>query len=245
MTVLNYSIAEDIFKRHPGYVRGVVTVCGVRNGPSPEPLQQLMREAEEALRGTVQPDAVAAHPRIAAWREAYRSFGANPGEFRSSVEAMARRVLRGQSLPAINTLVDIGNLVSLRHLLPAGSHAMDTLRGNIELRTASGREEFIPFGSDRMEHPLPGEIIFAEGDAVLVRRWTWRQANHTLTLQETMAVEFNVDGLPPASPADVDLACGEIAELVKRFCGGRIGRGLLSEAHPVMALPAEIFPPAL
>jgi DNA/RNA-binding domain of Phe-tRNA-synthetase-like protein len=60
--------------------------------------------------------AVAEHPRIHAWREAYRAFGARPGEYRSSIEALARRVLRGDALPSINTLVDIGNVITFDSL---------------------------------------------------------------------------------------------------------------------------------
>ncbi len=124
------------------------------------------------------------------------------------------------SLPSISALVDLGNVMSLRHLLPAGAHAIDLLNGDIELRFATGDEDFVAFGSEELEHPLPGEVIFAEGKTVLTRRWTWRQGNHTLTLPETTAIEFNVDGLPPVTRAEVEVACAEVAELIQRFCGG-------------------------
>lgn len=233
---MNYTIAQTIFERFPGYVRGVVVAREVDNRPSPEALVNLLREAEESVRSRLKMEQVAEHPRIKSWREAYRSFGAKPSEFRSAVEALARRALRGDPLPAINALVDIGNIVSLRHLVPAGSHAIDVLTGDIALRRATGVEEFIPFGSDKTEHPLPGEIVFVEGNIVLTRRWTWRQANHTLTQLETRAVEFNVDGLPPVTPEEVEAACAEIIELVGRFCGGTARWEILSESHPVLEL---------
>ena len=238
MKTLTYSISADIFERFPGYVRGVVVARGVRNQPSPEALVQILRQAEESVRGRLKIEGLTEFPRIKSWREAYRSFGAKPSEFRSSIEALARRVLRGDPLPSINALVDIGNVVSLRHLVPAGGHGLDVLTGHIALRPATGREEFTPFGSDKMEHPLPGEVIFAEGDTVLTRRWTWRQANHTLTRLETRAIEFNVDGLPPVTPEEVERACGEIIELLGLFCGGETRWEILSESHPRL----ELFP---
>jgi len=235
---LTYSISAEIFKRFPGYVRGVVTARGVRNHPSPEALVQLLREAEASVRDRLKLEQVAETPCIKSWREAYRSFGAKPSEFRSSIEALVRRVLRHEPLPSINTLVDIGNVVSLRHLVPAGGHAIDVLTGDIALRSATGREEFTPFGSDKMEQPLPGEVIFTEGDTVLTRRWTWRQANHTLTQLETRAIEFNVDGLPPVTREEVERACGEIIELLELFCGGETRWEILSESYPKL----ELFP---
>ncbi len=238
MPAFTFSIADDIFQRFPGYVRGVVIAHELANGPSPPALLDLLREAEASVRARVKPDAVAEEPRIKSWREAYRAFGAKPSEFRSSIEAMARRALKNERLPAINALVDIGNLISLRYLVPAGAHAIDVLAGDIALRAATGAEQFVAFGSTGTERPVPGEIIFTEGDTVLTRRWTWRQAQHTLTLPETRAVEFNIDGLPPVPAAVVAQAGAEIMELVQRFCGGRAHFALLSRDHPSVSLAA-------
>ena len=236
MPPYRYSVSDEVFSRFPGYVRGVVVVHEVTNGPSPPQLVDLLREAEESVRSRLSLEQVAEEPRIKAWRDAYRAFGAKPSEYRSSVEAMARRVLRGDALPAINALVDIGNVISLRYLVPAGSHAIDVLQGDIEVRIATGREDFLAFGSTELEHPQAGEVIFAEGDVVLTRRWTWRQAEHTLTLPDSTAVEFNVDGLPPVPRADIESACADLSELVARFCGGRCRLEFLTETDPGISL---------
>jgi DNA/RNA-binding domain of Phe-tRNA-synthetase-like protein len=232
----SYSIAPVIFQMYPVYVRGIVIGHDLHNGPSPDALIDLLREAEESVRTRLTIETIASEPRIAAWREAFRKFGAKPGEFRSSVEAMARRALRNEPLPAINALVDIGNLLSLRHLVPAGGHAIDRLGGNLSLRLAEGDEIFVPYGGTEQEHPLPGEVVFAEGKIILTRRWTWRQGNHTLTLPETTAIEINVDGLPPVPVAEVEQICAEAVELVQRFCGGRLRVEILTETNPLISL---------
>jgi DNA/RNA-binding domain of Phe-tRNA-synthetase-like protein len=233
---LYYTIAEEVFAQFPGYVRGVVLAYDVVNGESPPDLVLLLREAEASVRDRLRLEGLAEHPRIASWREAYRSFGAKPSKFRSSIEAMVRRALRDQELPTINALVDIGNILSLRHLAPTGGHAIDVVTQDIALRPATGEEEFVPFGSEQVEHPLPGEIIFVEGNTVLTRRWTWRQANHTLTLPTTTAIEFNVDGLPPIPVAEVEEICQEVVELIRRFCGGRSRFELLTRENPRIRL---------
>jgi len=233
-----YSVSPEIFARFPGYVRGVVIAHGVTNGPSPPELVQMLRDAEASVRARIRPEEVAEEPRIKSWREAYRAFGAKPAEFRSSVEAMVRRALRGDELPSISALVDLGNVMSLRHLLPAGAHAIDLLNDDIELRFATGQERFVAFGSEELEHPLPGEVVFVEKgtDVVLTRRWTWRQGNHTLTLPETTAIEFNVDGLPPVTRLEVEAAATEVEELIRRFCGGTTRIDYLSAENPRISL---------
>ncbi len=231
-----FSVSESIFVEHPDYVRGVVICFGVKNSPSPNDLIAMLREAEAKLRNTIDLKTIAQQPQILAWREAYRLFGAKPSEFRSSNEAMVRRVLNGNELPTINRLVDIGNMVSLMSLVPVGGHSLDRVTGNLELRPATGDENFVAMGSDTLEHPEPGEIIFVEGKTVLTRRWTWRQANHTLTLPETTSIEFNVDGLPPLSRDRIEQICQDVANLVAKFCGGRIRCGLLSAAGATIQL---------
>jgi DNA/RNA-binding domain of Phe-tRNA-synthetase-like protein len=233
---LTYSIAQEIFDKYPAYSRGVVLAFDVHNGPSPERLVKILRDAEATVRRQASIDNFAEHPRIKPWREAYKAFGAKPSEFRSSVEAMARRALRDEQLPSINALVDIGNIISLEHLVPVGGHSMDELTQDISLRLATGEENFVPFGSTEIEHPLPGEVIFAEGNTVLTRRWTWRQANYTLTLPETHSIEINIDRLPPVELEEIHATAAQVMGLVGEFCGGKLRYEILSVDNPQIKL---------
>lgn len=231
MNNFQYVVSPEIFQQFPGYTRGVVVALNVSNGPSPPSLIGLLREAEESVRAQLSIDSLIEHARIKAWRDAYSTFGVKPSKFRSSIEAMARRVLRDQQLPSISRLVDIGNIISLRHLVPAGGHAIDFVKQNLELRPATGNETFLAFGSDELERPLPGEVVFVEGNTVLTRRWTWRQAQHTLLVSETSAVEYNVDGLPPVDEDQVGEICSELSQLVSDFCGGSTHIQILSASN--------------
>ncbi len=230
------AVGPEVFARFPEFRRGLVIAHGVRNVPSSPELVAMLREAEASVRTRLGGQEITAHPRIASWRAAFQALGIKPKDFRCSVEAMARRALKDQQLPAINALVDIGNLLSLRHLVPMGGHAIDLTRGSYLLRPATGTETFVPFGTDQPEHPDPGEIVFAEGDVVLTRRWTWRQANHSLTLPGTTAIEYNVDALPPVTRGETEAICGELAELIARHCGGSIRLGMLEAGCPTCSM---------
>lgn len=233
---MNIKISAEVFAKFPTYRRGIVIAHGINNGSSPDELIADLREAENALCAQLTPENIASHPKIESWREAYRSLGVKPTEFRPSMEALVRRVLKRDPLPAISKIVDLGNLVSIRNLVPIGAHAIDLLTADMDLRIATGDEIFEPFGTDIVEHPNPSEIIFAEGNTVLTRRWTWRQSKHTLILPETTAVEFNVDALPPVSDREVERIFGEITALVQKYCGGNVRHGILSKDNPVIKL---------
>lgn len=235
---MQFRIAPDIFVSYPGYRRGIVVVRGAVNAAHGPGLAPVLRADEERVRQRLGSANVAEHPAIAAWRDAYRRFGAKPSEHRSSIEAMLRRVLKPDQLPSINPLVDIGNTVSLRHLLPAGVHPLPVADGVLELRRAAIGDTFVPADGAPAEQPPPTEVVLALGSEVLTRRWTWRQAAGTQTLPATTDVFFNVDGLPPIHEDDVQAAMRDIEDLVVRMTGGRIvASSVLSAHHPALQVP--------
>jgi DNA/RNA-binding domain of Phe-tRNA-synthetase-like protein len=234
---MKYDVAPQIFQMYPGYVRGVVVADHLLNGTAENPaILALLRAAESQIRERTDLDDVAAHPRIASWRAAYGKFGARPSKFWCSIEALARRVRKGGDLPYINDLAAIGNIFSLRYLVPVGGHDVGGIRHNLQLALAQGTEVFTPFGTDIVEAPDTGEVVYLEGQTVLCRRWTWRQAEATKLVPGTHHVAINVDGMPPVSSGEVESICEEIAQTVLQFCGGRAVCRYLTEQHPVIDL---------
>jgi len=231
----DYRIDEAIFRLYPGYRRGLVLARELRNGPSPAALSNELRQQEATLRAEL-PGNPAEHPRIAAWREAYRRFGARPSDFRSSVEALVRRVARGDALPSINALVDIGNLVSIRYVMPVGVHPVPAGQEPLTLRVAQPGDHFLPPDGAAAETPEPSEIVFAQGQTVLTRRWTWRQAALTLTLPETTAVFFNLDALACVPPEVLQAATNDVVTLTRTYCVGEMRSLVLDAAAPMWRL---------
>jgi DNA/RNA-binding domain of Phe-tRNA-synthetase-like protein len=218
-----YHIEPALFQKYPGYVRGLVIVRRAINIESPiDEVLRMLLGAQKTIRQRTDLEPPAAHPRIAAWREAYRAFGAKPSEYPSSIEALVKRVRRGDEVPYINTLAAICNSVSLRQLIPVGGHAIDVMPpgGELRLGFARGDEDFVPFSGGPLEHPVPGEVVFTfSASTVLCRRWTWRQGEFSKLQRTTTAVVINVDGLPPVTRADVESICSELSTLAGLYCG--------------------------
>lgn len=234
MSTFTYTVSPDVFDDHPDYRRGVVVFRNLDNTRPDAELTALLRVTEQALRERVTGNP-ADYPQIAAWRDAYRRFGAKPSEHRSAIEALTRRVLKPDNLPDINPLVDIGNLLSLRYVLPAGVHPIGPQSKAIDLRKAVADDRFLVDAAAEPETIAAGEIVLAAGTRVLTRRWTWRQAADTRTLADTDCVFFDIDGLPPTSPEDVQAAIADLIELVAGYCGGQcVGYGVLHAGEPAL-----------
>lgn len=78
-----------------------------------------VREASAAgVRERLELQSLAAQPTVAALRKLFRLAGCDPTRYRPSSEALIRRILKGAELPAINSLVDINNCLSLELAVP-------------------------------------------------------------------------------------------------------------------------------
>jgi DNA/RNA-binding domain of Phe-tRNA-synthetase-like protein len=83
---------------------------------------------------------------LRAARDLYRRVGVDPTKIRPSSEALLRRVLRGDGLPKVNSLVDINNLCSIEFLLPIGLHDLDKVTGALTLRRGQAGEGYLAIG---------------------------------------------------------------------------------------------------
>lgn len=225
------TIDSRIFERFPGLRVGTVVARGLDNRGSTAPLSPGLRDAEAAARRALT-GALVEHPRIAPWREAYRAFGAKPKKYPSSIEALARRVLRGDPLPSISPLVDLYNTLSLRYLLPFGGEDLDKVQGRVELRFAGEAEpEVALLGRPEPASPEPGEVIYSDELGAICRRWNWREAAHTALAPETENAIFVIEALPPTPEDELRQALEALRDGLHEHCArdGDPGPGLHCE----------------
>ena len=224
-------VAREVFERFPQYIRGVIIGRGLNNDGENPKLVGLLREVEARSVQDESLQAIKVHPRIAPWRDAYSDFGTNPNKFYCSIESLARRARRGDQLPYINTLVALFNYFSLKYIVPSGGDDLASVDGDLRLTVAKGDEPFTPLNSDFLENPPPGEVIYVDNSKVMCRRWNWRQGDQTKLSPATSNVAINVDCLPPVSKDEAKAITGELAELVREFCGGEVNYFLLDAAQ--------------
>jgi len=204
-----------ITDRFPSIRAGVVSASGLSNGPSPEELAEKYRaEQADAIEGLATTP-ISETPSVKAWRQTFSAFGVKPTQYRSAVEALLRRLDKSGDIPAINTLVDIGNLISIRYAVPVAVLDQASLVVPITVRFATGTERFIDLGSGEEQHPEPGEVIFVdEADHVCARRWCWRQSAASATGAETTAAIFTIEALHQDAAKDVASATDDLVSLL-------------------------------
>jgi DNA/RNA-binding domain of Phe-tRNA-synthetase-like protein len=83
-----------------------------------ERLAALRREVSELARAALEGLDLSSHATVAAVRKLFRAAGCDPTRYRPSSEALLRRVLKGEDLPAIHPLVDLNNCLSVELAVP-------------------------------------------------------------------------------------------------------------------------------
>ena len=223
-------ITDEIFNQFPRLVLGVVKLHNIDNSQDRVEITEVLRQAEAALSASFGSTPIIEHPHIAAWREAYRTFGAKPKDYPSSVENLARRVLNCAKLSHINKLVALYNSVSLRHVLPVGGEDLDKIVGDVLLTRAGHNEPAVVlFGDKEARAPRAGEIIYKDDVGAICRRWNWKEADRTKLTHATQNAFLVIETLPPVTQAAVEAAVRELAHLVKQYCGGAVSTAFLDK----------------
>lgn len=227
------AVDEAVFALRPDYRALLLAVEGVAGGPTDATSDALLRAAEEAARDELGDRPVTELAHVAAWRDAYRAFGAKPGRTRNSLEALLRRV--GTGLPRVNRLTDIYNAVSVRHQIPVGGEDLARYDGPARLVRATGDEPFdtIADGTPVVEHPDPGEVVWCDDAGVTCRRWNWRQTRRTQLTEDTTSALFILDALAPLTDDALHTAADDlVAHLSKLGTDPRIARRVIAAGPP-------------
>jgi DNA/RNA-binding domain of Phe-tRNA-synthetase-like protein len=220
MPVHRFSYDDAIADRFPTIVGGVIHATGLSNGRSPAALAELFEMEQATARDRIGETPLSELSTLAAWRRAFRSFGVDPTAYRSAAEALLRRLTKQGSIPSISTLVDIGNLVSIRYALPVAVFDQRSVTGGTTVRFATGAESFTDLGTRTRESPDPGEVVFIdEAGLVSARRWCWRQSLESASGPATSEVIVTVEGQHDGAAADVAAAVRDMEALLDAHAG--------------------------
>jgi len=206
-----------VFMLRPDYRALLVAAVGLVPGPSDATSDSLIDAADKAAREALRERPVEDLPHVAAWRDAYRAFGAKPQRTRNSLEALLRRAETG--LPRINRLTDLYNAISVLHQIPLGGEDLTRYCGPPRLVRATGQEPFDTMAEGRtvIEHPEPGEVVWCDDAGVTCRRWNWRQARRTALHDDTTAALFILDALDPLTDDVLTTAADDLVEHLARI----------------------------
>lgn len=126
------NIDESIRAKLTGLQLAIIS-CTIKNSAYEQDLWQQIESICKHIQSTEDFEQIKNQSNIKACKEAYRQLGKDPNRYRPSAEALRRRIVKGNPLYQISTVVDIINLVSLQTGYSIGGFDQDKVTGKITL----------------------------------------------------------------------------------------------------------------
>lgn len=193
MTKLNVTVSPDVLAAHKQ-----VQIAGLRASiPDPAMLgpviDQLQIRAKEIAAELSVIDPITALPEISGWRETYARMAVKPSKYHSSIEALLRRVKKGQDITTGLPVVDFYNLVSIVQKAPIGAYdAAKFAIPELTMRMAKPEtDRFTPLGGSADAFPLnPSLVVYASGAEVLCWGFNTRDSKSVCVDENSSDVLF-------------------------------------------------------
>ncbi|MFB0543479.1 MAG: B3/4 domain-containing protein [Candidatus Bathyarchaeia archaeon] len=205
--------------RFPGLDALLLRVEGVRVESRSPKLERFKEEVMGRIRSRWTLLQLREEPIFRAYRDFFWRIGIDPTKIRPAAEALIRRVLRGRSIPRINTLVDAYNLASMETAVALAAFDVDQIEGDLLMREAGEEERFLGIGMEKPVTLKGGEVVVADGEK-LVAIYPYRDAEDSKITLQTRRALLMVCGVPGLDEETLEAAGGVALEYVTRFCGG-------------------------
>ena len=79
-------------------------------------------------------------------------------------------------------------------------------------------------------------MIYRDRLGAICRRWNWKEADRTKVTEQTRDAVIVMEGLPPIGPGDVSAAIEEVANRIRKACGGSTVTARLDASRPSLDL---------
>ena len=217
--VMTISIQKsEVFERISPRFVGAAIISEVINGSASPELWNMVECQAEALQAAYNLASIKLQSGIAATRATYKVAGKDPSRYRPACEQLARRVLQGKGLSSVNTLVDIGNLISLHSGYSTAAIDADKLVSEkIVLDFGRQGEPYVGIGRG----VLNIENLPAYRDAAGAFATPTSDSERTMVSLETRKLLFIINGYDGRREVVAD-AVERTCRLLGRFAAARI-----------------------
>lgn len=222
-----FIIEDDFWDIFPNAKIGIITIYGINNKiKEAEKYKSLLLESQQKAMTYLTAAEFSSNPVIKVWREAFQKFKTKKG-VRASIEALLKRVHKGDNISCINPLVDIYNSISLKYAMPCGGEDIDSFVGDVKLTKAKGNEDFITLGSNESEPPFEGEIVYKDDAGAICRCWNWRESVRTMLTEKTRNAFLCIELIDESRVEEFKAALNDLANLAQQNLGGEFKISIL------------------
>ena len=227
---------SSFFELFPDAKIGVVIAKGIENNESSSrEIKDMLNEANEKAYDYLTEPVFSENKVIKVWRDAFKKFKTKKGA-RCAIEALLKRVDKGNPVGSINPLVDIYNAVSLSYAIPAGAEDFDKFDGDMVLKITEGGDKFQALGDDNESETYPGELAYVDDTGAICRCFNWRDGVRTMITEDTKNAVVIMESVDPERDEDQKEALNAMAESLEKYLNCQTEIKILTKDDPEVTL---------
>ncbi|MGQ9530266.1 MAG: B3/B4 domain-containing protein [Candidatus Bathycorpusculaceae bacterium] len=213
--------ASEVSAKFPDLFICVGVICNVKVEKENEQIRNLKKSVYEEVRAKYNIETLKDDPTVRAYRDFYWRLDIDPTKTRPSGEALLRRVLHGDELPRISTVVDAYNLASMKTIIPISGFDRERLNPPFEVRFAKNGETFIGIGMNKPITLTDKMLVLADKKQVLCI-YPYRDADNTKITEQTRNVLIVGYGASGIREEQLKEAVETTLAYIKLVSGGEI-----------------------
>ncbi len=193
---MKFILSKDLLQQYPN-ARIAVIKASVDVAPSSPYVTELKSTLFEYLHDLgFEKSSYAEHPSIKVWREIYlQDFNVKPKQYKSSIDALVRRILTNNNMWNISNIVDLYNVCSVKSLLPMGGYDLEKISGDITIRYGREHEIFESLGEKQTQPVASNHVVYADAEKVLCWLWNHKDSKRSCIDAGTKNVVFFIDSV--------------------------------------------------
>ncbi len=228
---MKITVSPEVFRKLPSLKIVFLLVENINNNLGLKQSQHLLKEVERLIHLSFHPETIKNHHLISPWAVAGEEFGSKAKHYHTSLESLLHKVLGRKKIAADNTIINLLNYISLKHLVPMGSDDFNKIKGNILFSISTGKER-----KGFLQRLPEKEFYYADSKGVLGTKLDFWKDARTLPTPKTTSVLIHLDILPPLNQKKVNVLLEDTNRLIHGFCGGKISIFTLSKKKQSMTI---------
>jgi DNA/RNA-binding domain of Phe-tRNA-synthetase-like protein len=219
---INVKWSPEVSDKFPDLSICIGVINNIRVERENEQARQLKKIVYEEVRAKYAIETLKDDPTVRAYRDFYWKLDIDPTKTRPAGEALLRRVLHGDELPGISTVVDAYNLGSTKTIVPISGFDSDLLILPFQVRFAQNGEFFTGIG---MNKPmlLTSKMLVLTDERQILCIYPYRDSESTKITDKTKNAVIVGYGALGIGDDQLKQAVETTLEYIKQVSGGEIG----------------------
>lgn len=193
----------------------------IQNKRSDDSFNSFRQETLSEIISSLSKESIKTDTVLDGYRDLRTAVGISRSKNICSSEALLNYLLKKQTLPDINLLVNIYNLLSVATHISIGAHDIHAIEGRVNFKITSGDETFLPMGVEEPVKINKGEYAYIDDKEILCRL-DYRQCNKTKITESSECCLFIVQGNANTNKETINKVTQDLIQLVEKYCDGEV-----------------------